>query len=60
VANSTSSGIAVEWATKDLWVLKQKDTEPKSSTVFNAFSPTDPLVDFSKFVDDEDIVDDDL
>jgi primary-amine oxidase len=60
VANSTSSGVAAEWATKDLWVLKRKDTEPKSSTVFNAFCPSDPLVDFSKFIDDEDIVDDDL
>jgi primary-amine oxidase len=52
--------MAAEWATKDLWVLKRKDTEPKSSTVFNAFCPSDPLVDFSKFIDDEDIVDDDL
>ena len=60
VKNSTSSGVGAEWATKDLWVLKRKDTEPKSSTAFNAFSPSDPLVDFSKFVDDEDIVDDDL
>lgn len=59
-ANSTSSGHAAEWATQDLWVLKRKDTEPKSSTVFQAFNPTDPLVDFSKFVDNEEIVDDDL
>jgi primary-amine oxidase len=59
-ANSTSSGVAAEWATCDLWVLKRKDTEPKSSTIFKAFSPTNPLIDFSKFVDDEEILDDDL
>jgi primary-amine oxidase len=58
--NSSSSGVAVEFATKDLWVAKQKDTEPKSSSVFNAFSPSDPLVDFSTFIDNEDIVDNDL
>ena len=60
VANSTSSGFVAEWATQDLWILKRKDTEPKSSTVFQAFSPMDPLVDFRKFVDNEDIVDDDV
>lgn len=60
VTNSPSSGVAAEWATQHLWVLKRKDTEPKSSTVFNAFSPTDPLVDFSKFIDNEEIMDDDL
>lgn len=59
-ANSTSSGVAAEWATHDLWALKRKDTEPKASTVFNALSPTAPLVDFSNFVEGEDIVDDDL
>jgi primary-amine oxidase len=60
VATSTSSGVAAEWATKDLWVVKQKDTEPKSSTAFNAFSPSNPLVNFKRFVDGEEIVDDDL
>ena len=59
-ANSTSSGVAAEWATQDLWVLKRKDTEPKSSSVFQVLNPAEPLVDFRKFVDDEDIVDDDL
>lgn len=58
--NSTSSGVAAKWATHDLWALKRKDTEPKASTPFNAFSPAAPLVDFNKFVDGEEIVDDGL
>ncbi len=60
ILNSTTLGKSAEWASQDLWVLKRKDTEPRSSSPLNSLSPLDPLVDFSKYVDGEDIVKDDL
>jgi primary-amine oxidase len=60
ILNSTSLGVSAEWATSDLWVLKRKDLEMQSSTALNWFEPKTPLVDFSKFVDGEDIRHEDL
>ncbi len=60
ILNSTTLGKGAEWASHDLWAVKRKDTEPRSSSPSNALSPLDPIVDFSKFVDGEDIVQDDL
>lgn len=60
ILNSTSLGKSAEWASQDLWVVKQKDNEPKSASPWNYFQPLDPLVDFSKFVDGEDVVEEDL
>ncbi|KAH8804603.1 copper amine oxidase [Xylogone sp. PMI_703] len=60
ILNSTSLKKSSEWAAKDLWVVKQKDTEPMSTHYLNFLSPADPLVDFSKFVDGEDIEQEDL
>jgi primary-amine oxidase len=60
ILNSTALGKSALWASRDLWVLKRKDTEPRSASSLNFLDPWDPLVDFSKFVDDEDIVQEDL
>jgi len=60
ILNSTTLGVSAEWASSDLWVVKQKDTEPRSATALNYYEPKSPLVDFSKFVDGEDIRHDDL
>jgi primary-amine oxidase len=60
ILNSTALGKSAFWASQDLWVLKRKDTEPRSASSLNFLDPLDPLVDFSKFVNDEDIVQDDL
>ena len=60
ILNSTALGKSALWASQDLWVLKRKDTEPRSASSLNFLDPLDPLVDFSKFVNDEDIVQDDL
>lgn len=60
ILNSTALGKSALWAEHDLWVLKRKDTEPRSASSLNFLDPQDPLVDFSKFVDDEDVVQDDL
>ena len=61
ILNSTTLGKSAEWASKDLWVVKQKDTEPKSASPWNYLHPKDPLVDFSKFVNPpEEVVQEDL
>lgn len=60
ILNSTALRKSAEWAYKDLWLVKQKDTEPRSAEPLNYYVPQDPLVDFGKFVDDEDVVDEDL
>jgi primary-amine oxidase len=53
ILNSTTLGESARWAEKDLWVLKQKDTEPRSADPLNYYSPHDPIVDFTKMVDHE-------
>ena len=60
ILNSTALGKSALWASQDLWVLKRKDTEQRSASSLNFLDPQDPLVDFSKFVNDEDMVQDDL
>ncbi|TVY81016.1 Membrane primary amine oxidase [Lachnellula suecica] len=60
IVNSTTLGRSAKWAYKDLWVVKQKDTEPRSAEPLNCIEPQDPLVDFGRFVDGEQIVDEDL
>ncbi|TKA62158.1 hypothetical protein B0A55_11481, partial [Friedmanniomyces simplex] len=53
ILNSTTLGDSARWAEHDLWVLKQKDTEPRSADPLDYFSPYDPLVDFTKMADHE-------
>ena len=60
ILNSTSLGKAAEWAGRDLWVVKHKDTEPRSASPVNFVEPQSPLIDFAKFVDGEEIVQEDL
>ena len=60
ILNSTTMGKSAEWASRDLWAVRQKDTEPKSASPLNYLDPLDPLVDFSKHVDGEAIVQEDL
>jgi primary-amine oxidase len=60
ILNSTSLWRSAEWSSSDLWVVKQKDTEPRSASNLNSLEPLDPLVDFSKFLDGECILQEDL
>lgn len=60
IINSTTLGRSAMWASSDIWVLRAHDTEPSSAHHMNYIDPTDPLVDFSKMVDGERIVDEDL
>lgn len=53
ILNSTTLGDSARWAEHDLWVLKQKDTEPRSADPLNYLAPHDPIIDFSKMADHE-------
>ncbi|KAK7973351.1 hypothetical protein PG988_007485 [Apiospora saccharicola] len=56
VLNSSLLENAARWAEKDLWVVRRKDTEPRGADPFNYIDPTDPLVDFSRIADGEDLL----
>lgn len=60
IENSTNLESATQWASHDLWVLRQKDSEPKSAHERNVLDPGNPMVDFSTFVNGESIVEEDL
>ncbi|KAK3625708.1 hypothetical protein LTR22_023453 [Elasticomyces elasticus] len=53
ILNSTTLGDSARWAEHDIWVLKQKDTEPRSADPLNYFAPHDPIIDFTKMADHE-------
>jgi primary-amine oxidase len=59
-SNSTNVRKAGAFATHDFYVTKQKDTEPRAADAYNQYAPQDPLVDFSKFLDDEAIEQEDV
>ncbi|KAF1986474.1 copper amine oxidase [Aulographum hederae CBS 113979] len=60
IKDSPALGKAAGWAESNLFVLKNRDTERRAASEFNAMEPEEPLVDFSKYVDGEGIVDEDL
>jgi primary-amine oxidase len=53
ILNSTTLGDSARWAEHDLWILRNKDTEPRSADPLNYFAPKDPLIDFTKMADGE-------
>ncbi|KIW16195.1 hypothetical protein PV08_06246 [Exophiala spinifera] len=61
ILNSTTLGKSASWSSADLWVLKNHpDAEPASAHHLNYLEPLDPLVDFEKMVDGEEVTDQDL
>ena len=48
------------WAMYNLAVSKRKETEPTSSSMWNINLPGEPMVDFDKFFDGENITQEDL
>lgn len=58
--NSSIAMQAANFATHHLYVTKQKDTEPRSSSDLNMVFPDDPSVDFNKFFDGESLDQEDL
>jgi len=58
--NATNMRKAAAFATHDLYVTKQKDTEPRAADVANRYATDDPLVDFAKFLDGDSLDQEDL
>lgn len=55
IGNSTTLGDSARWAEHDLWVLQRKDTEPRSADPLNYFTPQDPLINFNKMANHENL-----
>ena len=53
IQKSTALGKSASWSSADLWVLKQKDSEPIGAHYLNYLSPHKPLVDFEDLADGE-------
>jgi len=60
IQDSTIMGKANRFATHNLFVTKQKDTEPRSAAAWNNQDPYDPLVNFDTFFDGESLSQEDL
>jgi primary-amine oxidase len=60
IKNSSVLQNSAKWAEHDFFVTKQKDSEPRSAAAENYLTPQDPLIDFAKFLDGENLVDEDL
>ncbi|KAF7187989.1 Amiloride-sensitive amine oxidase [copper-containing] [Pseudocercospora fuligena] len=53
IPNSTQLGDSARWAEHDVWVLRQKDTEPRSADPLNYLEPIEPIINFDKMADHE-------
>jgi len=53
IENSTTLGDSARWAEHDIWVLRRKDTEPRSADPLNYFEPHAPLINFNYMADHE-------
>lgn len=60
IKDSPLAGKAANFAEHDLYITKQKDTEPRAADRNNAYDIEDPLVDFSKFLDGDSLDQEDL
>ncbi|KAH7128703.1 copper amine oxidase, partial [Dendryphion nanum] len=60
IKDSPLAGKAANFATHDLYVTKQKDTEPRAADRNNGYDIEDPLIDFSKFLDGDSLDQEDL
>ena len=53
IINSTTLGDSARWAEHDVWVLRRKDTEPRSADPLNYLDPEDPIVNFQRMANEE-------
>jgi primary-amine oxidase len=60
IINSTALGNSARWAESDLFVLRHHNNELASSVPMSWFSPEDPLIDFSKMLNNESTIQEDL
>ena len=56
ILNSTTLGDSARWAEHDLWILRNKEDEPRSADPLNYFAPLDPLIDFNKMANHESLL----
>ena len=61
IRNSSNLLEAARWAEHDIYITRQHDTEPRSCSPLNGFTPEDPLVRFRDFLaDNETLENEDL
>lgn len=60
IQNSSNLARAATWASHDLFVTKQKDSEPRSSHPYNSQDVYNPPIDFNDFFDSENITQTDI
>ncbi|GAA5855142.1 hypothetical protein JCM9279_001967 [Rhodotorula babjevae] len=60
IQNSSNAGPSINFAKAPLYVTKQKDSEFNSAHPNSAYSPFEPIIDFEKYLDGEDLVQEDL
>ncbi|CAJ2510962.1 Uu.00g065870.m01.CDS01 [Anthostomella pinea] len=53
ILNSTTLGNSARWAEKDIWVVRQKDIEPRGADPLNYLEPLEPLIDFTTIANSE-------
>lgn len=56
ILNSTTLGRSARWSEHDVWVLRNKDTEPRSADPLNYLAPHDPILDFEKMANGESLI----
>ncbi|KAL8725493.1 MAG: hypothetical protein Q9166_007313 [cf. Caloplaca sp. 2 TL-2023] len=60
IQNSTLLGKSVNWATHHLYAVQQKDSEPRSTHIYNSKDPNEPVIDFEKFFDGDSLDQEDI
>lgn len=60
VENSSNLVNAAQWATHDLFVTRQHDTEPRSAYPYNTQDVANPAVNFNEFFDGESLLQEDI
>lgn len=55
ILNSTTLGDSARWAEHDVWVTRQKDSEPRAADPLNYLRPLDPIIDFNKIANGEEL-----
>ncbi|KAK2746498.1 hypothetical protein FQN57_003124 [Myotisia sp. PD_48] len=60
VVDSSNLKQCANWAKHHLYIVKQKDTEPQSTSPYNCLDPAAPVVDFDKFFNGESLEQEDL
>lgn len=60
VLNSTNLANAANWATHDLFVTRQHDSEPRSAHPYNSQDVHDPPINFHDFFNGESLIQEDL